>query len=114
MIPRDELRKVIGAIGLTLAFLIALILQGCQPLTPQVIEYCGTYHLYTDSNKLWQASRDAGADWQRFGAFYNPNDDSIHAMKWDFNGMGHEVYHGLYRNGLIIEEGIGQEHFRRK
>ena len=105
----------IGKFLLVLPILIMLLLQGCQPLTPQIIKDCNTYYLYTDSAELWKASREAGANWQRFGAFHNPSDDSVHAMKWDLTTIGHEVSHGMAYKGspvLIVEDRF--DHFKRK
>jgi hypothetical protein len=98
-----------------LATALALFLAGCQTYTPQKIKYCGTFHLYTDRGKLdaeWHNS--GGPENHREGlwpeGFYRSRDNSIHVMKWDFETMGHEVYHGLKREGLKTD---GFIHFDR-
>ena len=87
------------------------LLQGCQTYTPQKINYCAEYNLYTNRIELDAAYRMRQGKKDNMKAFYHIKDNSIHVMKWDFESLGHEVYHGLEGEGLIIESGF--EHFRR-
>lgn len=99
-----------------LCVVIMLFLIGCQSYTPQRIKYCGTFYLYTDKGKLdaeWYNSGglDVYSNDRRLNGFYRYQDNSIHAMKWDFETIGHELYHGLQRNGLNSD---GFIHFNKK
>lgn len=86
------------------------LLQGCAAHTPQKIYYCAEYNLYTNKIKLDAAYRAKKGSKDSIEGFYETKDNSIHVMKWDFETLGHEVYHGLKGNGLIIENGF--EHWR--
>ena len=101
--------RLSGLVFLVCLLIFTWLLQGCQTYTPQVIEFCGTYHLHTNDIALDAAYRNRGGNKDIINAFYHTPKDAIHAMKWDFCGLGHEVYHGLKENGLIVEDGF--EHF---
>ena len=109
-----QISKSIGRLSLVVFLGSILIftglLQGCQSYTPQVIKFCGTYNLYTNKTELDTSYANKGGKKDNIEAFYITFNKSIHVMKWDFYSLGHEVYHGLAKNGLIIEDDF--EHFK--
>ena len=87
--------------------------MGCATYTPQKIRYCADYYLYTEKSKLDAAWHNYNGGDRDVGGFYSPADNSIHAMKWDFCTIGHEVSHGMKNNGfpkLIVEDKF--DHFK--
>jgi hypothetical protein len=93
--------------------LILSILSGCATYVPQKIRYCADYYLYTEKSKLDAAWHNYGNEYKKIDGFYAPIDNSVHAMKWDFDTIGHEVSHGMAYKGsprLIVEDRF--DHFK--
>lgn len=94
-------------------FLLIILLSGCVTYTPQKIRFCADYNLYTEKYKLEAAWHNYGGVSNSPDGFYSSKDNSIHAMKWDFNTIGHEVSHGMKNKGfpeLIVEDRF--DHFK--
>jgi hypothetical protein len=114
---KNDLDIVIGirnAIGICILFWICMWLMGCGTYTSQVIKWSGKVHLYTDEfERDRYCSRLVKRD--VIASCYNPKDNSIHVMKWDFEAAGHELFHGLALDGspsLIVEDRF--DHFKVK
>ena len=93
-----------------LLLITILLMSGCATFgkvkNVEVIEYCATYYLY-DSKIEMQKARGTLRD---IKGFHRTRDGvyQVHSMKWDFSNMGHELYHGLAKEGMDTE---GHPHF---
>jgi hypothetical protein len=99
---KEKTAARVSAIILVVFMLILLIsMLGCAVKKVEVVEYCATYYLY-DSKIEMQTARGTLRNIKGFhrtkGGKYE-----VHTMKWDFSNMGHELYHGLVKEGMDAE-----------
>ena len=89
------------------ALILLMLLSGCAgPRKVEVVEYCATYYLYDSKIELQKARGTL----RNIKGFHRTRDGvyQVHSMKWDFSNMGHELYHGLAKEGMDTE---GHPHF---
>ena len=91
---------------LSLLFL-AWMVGGCATKSKEVIRDCADYHLYDSKVELQFNSGQLSS----INGFHRTTKDGyeVHTKKWDLCNAGHELYHGLVKEGMDPE---GHPHFK--
>lgn len=91
-----------------LLLITILLISGCATgKGVEITEYCASYHTYQGKVAL-QGARGTLRDINGFH-IAKGKDYEVHSVKWDFCTLGHEVMHGLVKEGLDAE---GHPHFK--
>ena len=93
--------KVIGIFTILSLLVLSLMISGCATKGVEVVRYCADYHLYDSKVELqFNSGRLSSVN-----GFHRTKKSGyeVHTMKWDMCNMGHEVYHGLVREGMDAE-----------